>query len=191
MVSCSAEEFFSFSYGLVFCVKDFDLVGLKDRIVGRAELTQEQLLYMDGERVAVELDIPQEILDHPPNRINLGKDRIYSSKIYLRVRKATPGDKKFIMTFNDIRRSKREGVYCDTSYKANADWLCMLKRESKQIDGVEVVSTNEKLKNDLTARTNNCGEKILCHYTFTTRLTSMVYVSLSLSYLLLKTSIYI
>lgn len=35
MVSCSAEEFFSFSYGLVFCVKDFDLVGLKDRIVGR------------------------------------------------------------------------------------------------------------------------------------------------------------
>jgi hypothetical protein len=145
MVSCSAEEFFSFSYGLVFCVKDFDL-GLKDQIVGRAELTQEQLLYMDGERVAVELDIPQEILDHPPNRINLGKDRIYSSKIYLRVRKATPEDKKFIMTFNDIKRSKREGVYTDTSFKANADWMGILKRESKRIDGVEVVSTNKKLR---------------------------------------------
>lgn len=135
---------------------------------------------MDGERVAVELDIPQDILDHPSNRINLGKDRIYSSKIYLRVRKATPEDKRFIMTFNDIRRSKREGVYTDTSFKANADWLGVLKRESKRIDDVEVVSTNEKLNNDLTARINNCGEKILCHYTFTTRLISMVYVCLSL-----------
>ena len=140
---------------------------------------------MDGERVAVELDIPQDILDHPSNRINLGKDRIYSSKIYLRVRKATPEDKRFIMTFNDIRRSKREGVYTDTSFKANADWVGVLKRESKRLDDVEVVSTNEKLNNDLTARINNCGEKILCHYTFTTRLTSMVYVCLSLSFSLL------
>ena len=141
MVSCSAEEFFSFSYGLVFCVKDFDLVGIKDKVVGRVELTQEQLLSMTGERIAVELDIPQEMRDHPPNRVNFGKNAIYTPKLFLRVRKATPEDKKFIVTFNEIRRPKREGVYTDTSFKANADWTGLFKRESKRVGDVELVSS--------------------------------------------------
>ena len=135
MVSCSAEEFFSFSYGLVFCVKDFDL-GVKDEVVGRVELTQEHLLSMTGERVAVELDVPQEIRDHAANDKNV----IYTPKIFLRVRKATPEDKNFIMTFNEIKRSKREGVYTDTSFKANPDWFGCIKRESKRVNGVDLVS---------------------------------------------------
>ena len=116
-------------------------MGIKGEVVGRVELTQEQLLSMTGERIAVELDVPQEMRDHPANRINFGKNAIYTPKLFLRVRKATPEDKEFIMTFNEIKRSKQEGVYTDTSFKANADWTGLFKRESKRVDGVELVSS--------------------------------------------------
>ena len=139
MVSCSAEEFFSFSYGLVFCVKDYDL-GKKDDLVGRVELSQEQLLSMTGERIAVELDIPQEMRENPSRRGNSGNETIYTPKLYLRVRKATSEDKKFIMTFNEIKQSKRAGVYTNTSFNANGDLLGLFKRESKKVDGVKLVS---------------------------------------------------
>lgn len=138
LVSATAEEFFSFSYGLVFCVKDRDIV--KDRIVGRAELTQEQLLYMDGDRVGITLDIPAAILNHPANRAKLQDNCMYNPKLYLRVRKATMDDKKFIRTFNEIQKFKRQGVYTDTTFQSNRNWINAIKRNSKQKDDVEKVS---------------------------------------------------
>eukprot|EP00536_Pseudo-nitzschia_multiseries_P010292 jgi/Psemu1/319826/estExt_fgenesh1_pm.C_3080005 len=137
MVSCSAEEFFSFTYGLVFCVKDYD-VGTKDELVGRAELTQSQLLSMTGERIAVELDVPLEVREHGPNRENFGEDAIYTPKLYLRIRKATLEDKKFIMNMNSIKRAKRQGVYADKTFKANADVMGLFKKDSLFEDGIEL-----------------------------------------------------
>jgi hypothetical protein len=134
VMSCSAEEFFTFGAGLTFCIKDFDSVS-KDELVGQVSVSQSDLLEMNGERVTLDLKVPRGLLKKGKSK------KLYTPKLNIRVRQAQPEDKAFIKTLNSIKRSKKEGVHASASFVAPVkERVGMLKRETKVVDGVTLVS---------------------------------------------------
>jgi hypothetical protein len=134
-VTCLAEEFFSFTSGLTFCVKDFDCAS-SDELVGQVSISQNDLLLMNGERMAFDLKVPRKLM----NKKNSNK--LYAPKLNIRVRRAKPDDMTFMKTLHCIKRSKREGVHASASFVSPTRQRVgiLKKRESKVSDGVVLVS---------------------------------------------------
>lgn len=135
IVTCPAEEFFSFASGLTFCIKDFDAV-TSDEVVGQVSVSQDALLSMNGERVTLDLKIPRKFMNKKNSK------KLYGPKLNLRVRKARPEDVTFMKTLHSIKRSKKKGLHASTSSvspKIQPTGL-VKKRKSKVVDGVTLVS---------------------------------------------------
>jgi hypothetical protein len=112
---------------------DFDSV-TKNQIVGFIAVAQAELLQMNGERVTLDLIVPEELEHRLTKR---GKRNIYSPKLNIRCRRATAEDKEFIKQLNNIKRSKKEGIHENESFVApTKNSVGLFRREFKKIDGV-------------------------------------------------------
>jgi hypothetical protein len=137
IVSCTAEEFFTYNTGISFQILDHDSVTAND-VVAECAIHQGELLQMKGERTSLELAITQKILDRNPNMV-------FRPKLHIRARKAKPKDREFIKTLHYIKRSKKEGVHADTfSFAPDRARLGLWHRGTKTVDGVKLVRRRDR-----------------------------------------------
>jgi hypothetical protein len=133
LVSCSAEEFFSFSSGLVFRIMDYDSVS-RNEVVGFIAVNQVELLQMTGERVTLDLVVPEQLEEKLMKR---GVRNAYSPKLNIRCRRATPEDIRFVLELRKVSRSKKEGIHEDAAFVAPSKTsVGLFTREHKKVDGV-------------------------------------------------------
>jgi Ca2+-dependent lipid-binding protein len=135
IMSASAEEFFSNVSGLTFVLKDYDALS-SNEVLFKLEVAQVDLLALDGERTSFNLQILQ------PDKF-LMSSKHFKPKLQLRVRPAENEDRRFMKQVFAIKKSKKLGIYADSSFVApKVERMGLLKREKKMMDGIQLVCTS-------------------------------------------------
>lgn len=134
LLSTTAQEFFEASTGLTFVIKDHDKLTSND-VICRVNVEQAALLEMNGERIG----LPLQLLESHKYK---AASSHFEPKLFLRVRPATADDRTFMKQVFAVKNSKTRGVYADKTFIGpQKDRVRLLKKESKMVNGVKLVST--------------------------------------------------
>lgn len=113
-------------------IKDYD--GLtSNESIARLEVPQVDLLNMTGDRTSFDLHVLRGDTFKTASQH-------FGPKLHLRVRPAETSDRAFMKQVFAVKKSKKLGVYADSSFVSpQVERAGLLKREKKVVDGVQLV----------------------------------------------------
>jgi hypothetical protein len=113
-------------------IKDYDGLSSNDTIA-KLEVTQADLLNMTGDRTSFDLPVLKG------DTFKTASDH-FGPKLHLRARPAEASDRAFMKQVFAVKKSKKLGVYADSSFVSpQVERAGLLKREKKVVDGVQLV----------------------------------------------------